>query len=381
MERRMITTDCHIGHPFELVDELPESYREHFPRLDREGDKTYLNLAGEQARMMMQRLGTPTARMWVDDSPRQLARSAIGNVCGEATPSFDPDEHLADLERDGVYGAVLIGRISTRETLPPEVDIAYCKVVNDWLAQTWGNHLDRVAPGIYLPYRDVDECVKEMERCAAMGLRPALLPDGIWNDPYHRAKWEPVWEAADSLNMPITMHVGGLRIPDYYYEQEPFPGQWYIGWYNQCCGMGETLGWLVFSGVFQRYPNLHVIVTEGYAGWLAFAMQFYDHHWSDSRFGQLQELTAGDKACKLDAPPSYYLKRQAHATFMWDPMAIQNRELTGLDCLMWGNDYPHNEGSFPFSREWVAKMFAGVPEHEIDQMVRGNAAKIFGIHV
>jgi predicted TIM-barrel fold metal-dependent hydrolase len=82
---------------------------------------------------------------------------------------------------------------------------------------------------------------------------------------------------------------------------------------------------------------------------------------------------------ELQAPPSFYMKRQAKATFMWDPLAIRNRDLTGLDCLLWGNDYPHWEGSFPDSQQWVEKQFAGVPEDEIDQMVRGNAAEIFGL--
>ena len=75
------------------------------------------------------------------------------------------------------------------------------------------------------------------------------------------------------------------------------------------------------------------------------------------------------------------MKRQAHATFMWDPVAVHNRAFTGLDSLMWGNDYPHHEGSFPYSQEWIDKMFAGVPEDEVDQIVRGNAARIFGLEV
>ena len=100
---------------------------------------------------------------------------------------------------------------------------------------------------------------------------------------------------------------------------------------------------MTYSGVFERYPNLHVVCTEGYAGWLAFAMQFYDHHFSQSRLHQLGIDHLMGPA-KIDVHPSYYLKRQTHATFMWDPLAIRNRDLTGLDCLMWGNDYPHHEG-------------------------------------
>jgi predicted TIM-barrel fold metal-dependent hydrolase len=376
MARRLITSDSHIAPPHSLVDQLPEKYREHFPRLERRADGTYLKVP-ENPEMMGMNLPTETL---IDEAPASLARAAVGNVCEEAAPSFDAAEHLADLERDGVYGAVLIGRISIRDNLPPDVDAAYCKIVNDWIADTWKDHLDRVAPGIYLPYRDVAASVKEMERCAAMGMRPALLPDGIWDAPYYLPEWEPLWEAANALEMPLTLHVGGMRSAPRVSSPPMFAGTPVVGWYNQCFGMGETLGWLVFSGVLQRYPDLHFIMTEGYAGWLAFAMQFFDHHTVESRFASVMGRIPGARA-DLEAPPSYYLKRQAHATFMWDPMAIANRHLTGLDCLLWGNDYPHIEGSFPWSQEWVDKQFAGVPEDEIDQMVRGNTARIFNIDI
>jgi predicted TIM-barrel fold metal-dependent hydrolase len=66
---------------------------------------------------------------------------------------------------------------------------------------------------------------------------------------------------------------------------------------------------------------------------------------------------------------------------MEDPVAIRNRDLTGLDCLMWGNDYPHQEGVFPDSQKWIDKQFAGVPEAEIMQIVHDNAARTFGLTV
>jgi predicted TIM-barrel fold metal-dependent hydrolase len=120
------------------------------------------------------------------------ATGAVGNVVAEAHPSFDAAEQLADLERDGVYGAVLIGRITDMpNAIPADADSAYCKVVNDWLAETWGPYLDRVAPGIHLPFKDVAASVAELERAAGMGLRPALLPDGIFERPYYMDEWEP----------------------------------------------------------------------------------------------------------------------------------------------------------------------------------------------
>jgi predicted TIM-barrel fold metal-dependent hydrolase len=378
MERRLITSDCHIGAPYSLLDELPESYRQYFPVIDERSDGRYLVSPSEMAMMGMNR---PMETKL--EGPDGEARSAVG-ACPEAHASFEPAEVLADLERDGVYGAVLIGRIATHHTaVPTDADVAYCRLVNDWTAEHWGPYRDRVAAGIVLPYRDITASVRELERCAALGLRPALLPDAIGDLPYHLAEWEPLWEAANALKMPITMHVGGTRQPPGSSMMlRPYKGLGFVGWYNQCVGMGETLGWLTFSGVFERYPDLHVIMTEGYAGWLAFAIQFFDHHWSDSRYGTMSRHNQDpDWAATLDAPPGYYLKRQAHATFMWDPMAIENRHITGTDCLLWGNDYPHLEGSFPYSREWIDKQFAGVPDDDVDAIVRGNAARLFGITV
>ena len=390
MDRRMITTDCHIAPPYSLIDELPQSYREHFPRLERRTEGAFLKRPAVQGRPAM--MVADDNGVEIADDPVSLARTAVGNVCPEATPSFDPAEQLADLERDGVYGAVLIPRIHAFDpSTSAEVDIAYCQVVNDWLADTWGAHFDRVAPGFLLPYRDIAASVKEFERAVGMGLRPALLPEAIHDRPYHLAEWEPLWEIANGMKVPFTMHVGSSAVVS---GPQPssatasaqaaqfaaYPGLADISWYSLCCSMGVTLAQLTYNGMFEKYPDLHVVMTEGYAGWFGFMVQFLDHHWSDSR---LHGLSIGDSPAspKIDAPPSVYLKRQAHATFMWDPIAIRNRDLTGLDCLLWGNDYPHMEGSFPFSQEWVDKQFAGVPEDEIDTIVRGNAAKLFGIDI
>ena len=258
------------------------------------------------------------------------------------------------------------------------------------MAETYGDHLDRFAPGIHLPFRDIPAAVQELERAAAMGLRPAVLPDGMFASPYSLPEWEPLWEAGASLGIAFTMHVGGTRHP-MPAQLDPrvltLPGGSHIGWYMASTGMAQTIGWFTFSGLFEKYPELTIVMTEGYAGWMAFAMQFFDHHWDD-RWGQRVRsrgnvLVPGAPepirpVAELRELPSFYMKRQAKATFMWDPLAIRSRDLTGLDCLMWGNDYPHWEGSFPDSQRWVEEQFAGVPEDEIDQIVRRNAAQVFG---
>ena len=376
--RTLITTDCHVSPPYELTDELPEQYREYFPHIVHDADGSHVvnpvrigggMMAANNSFMRPPLAGDLTER----------ARTANGGV-PESSPSYDPAGLLAELEREQCRGAVLISRVAFRDDVPVDAQVAYCRLVNDYLADTWKPHLDRVAPGILLPFYDVDACVKELERGVGMGLRPGLLPDAIWNHPYHMADWEPLWEAAAALRVPLTLHVGSIRNSPSGAAFTPYPGLSIVGFYSQSVAMGESLGWLVFSGVFQRHPELQIVMTEGYAGWLGFAMQFFDHHFHDSRF--LRPIAVpGFERPELDELPSTYLKRQAHATFMWDPLAIRERAFTGVDCLLWANDYPHPEGSFPYSQEWIDKQFDGVPEADIDAITRGNAAKLFGIDV
>ena len=72
-------------------------------------------------------------------------------------------------------------------------------------------------------------------------------------------------------------------------------------------------------------------------------------------------------------------KRQFWATFEDDRAGILTRDLIGVDRLMWGSDYPHTEGTFPYSQEQIMKDFMGVPEGEVRQMVAGNAARLYGL--
>jgi predicted TIM-barrel fold metal-dependent hydrolase len=118
-------------------------------------------------------------------------------------------------------------------------------------------------------------------------------------------------------------------------------------------------------------------MTECGAGWLAWVMELFDRHFF-GRFGNEFLIEQGYPPLKMtEAPPSYYIKRQISCTFMDDPLAIRHRDITGLDCLIWGNDYPHWEGIFPDSRMWVEKQFTDVPEDETRKIVHDNAATVF----
>jgi uncharacterized protein len=82
-----------------------------------------------------------------------------------------------------------------------------------------------------------------------------------------------------------------------------------------------------------------------------------------------------------DARPSDFFRRNVFISFQEDALGIQLRSHLGPGALMWASDYPHAESTFPRSREIIAEIFRGVPADEVDAMVRGNAARLYGIEL
>jgi hypothetical protein len=122
-------------------------------------------------------------------------------------------------------------------------------------------------------------------------------------------------------------------------------------------------------------PRAELVFTECEAGWLAWAMQHRDYvhqaaYSSTAGVGMLLDY-------RLPKRPSEYVRTQVKTTFMFDPVAIANRRLTGNECLLWGSDYPHQEGVSPHSQAAVREQFVGVAEEEIDQIVRTNGGDLW----
>jgi predicted TIM-barrel fold metal-dependent hydrolase len=123
------------------------------------------------------------------------------------------------------------------------------------------------------------------------------------------------------------------------------------------------------GGALDRFPGLQLVTVETGAAWLAWIMTQADAIYED------HQAFANPK---LSLKPSELIRRQGHATFMYDPVAINNRAVTGVETLMWGNDYPHPEGTWPSSQAVAAEQFADVADAELRAIVGGNAARVFG---
>ena len=131
-----------------------------------------------------------------------------------------------------------------------------------------------------------------------------------------------------------------------------------FGWYAQ-----RPLLRLMFAGVFERHPDLTFIMTEQGNSWVPGLLAGLD--WAVERMsgvpGSVEEKFGGDIARSMSLTPSEYWARQCFlgASFM-GPHDCAVRAETGIDTIMWGSDYPHSEGTHPYTMEALRYTFADV---------------------
>jgi predicted TIM-barrel fold metal-dependent hydrolase len=132
----------------------------------------------------------------------------------------------------------------------------------------------------------------------------------------------------------------------------------------------STIGQLIFTGVFERFPELHVSMIETGVGWIPhFLEQIDDRYWRNRSWGNIP----------LTQPPSYYWFKNMSATFISDRNGIENRYGAGVDNIMWSTDYPHHGNDWPYSRKTIADMMGHIPADERSKILADNAVRIFSL--
>jgi predicted TIM-barrel fold metal-dependent hydrolase len=156
----------------------------------------------------------------------------------------------------------------------------------------------------------------------------------------------------------------------------PLPGAVGIYISEVCWWNARPLTFLIWGGVLERFPRLKVAITEGTAVWVPEYLTLMDFRYEESHYAQ----KLGDYRSHLSMKPSGYFARNVRigASCMPRREALLRHEI-GLPNIMWGSDYPHPEGSWPFTRQQMIDTFHGLPEDETADMLGGNAARFYGI--
>ena len=126
------------------------------------------------------------------------------------------------------------------------------------------------------------------------------------------------------------------------------------------------------GGIFQRFPNLKVVTVEAGIGWLPWTLWAADEGYKKHHMFVFP---------KLDMLPSEYWRRQGYSSFQDDPTGLELYNWVGAEQLMWGNDYPHHEGTWPHSDEAIERTMGHLPEDAKRKILGLNAAKLYGFDV
>jgi predicted TIM-barrel fold metal-dependent hydrolase len=127
----------------------------------------------------------------------------------------------------------------------------------------------------------------------------------------------------------------------------------------------------VFSGLFERFPNLKVALIETSAGWFPSFVERLD-----AAFTAHRSLLA--EGTNLRQLPSEYLSN-VYMNFDRETEAITLRDSIGVDKLMFGTDYPHIGSYWPYSRYYLHVLLKELPTADVQAICWDNAARMYGI--
>lgn len=325
------------------------------------------------------------------DAWRGAYRNPSKKLLGKKkTKNWDSAERRADLESDGVVAEVIFPN-----TVPPFYEKAYhvaplakpeqyprwlagTRAHNRWLADFCAEEPDRRAGIGLIHLNDVDDAIEDVRWIAEHGLRGGVLLPLPALDDVHLAQltspvYERLWAAIQDHDLVINQH-SGQGSPGYgdsaadqmlWVMEMPFFVQ------RGYCQ-------LILGGVFERYPGLRFILTESGCAWAPGLLRRMDAVHMGMKAGMMGEVDMSG-ADALKETPTFYARRNCwYGASFPSPADVRGREYVGVDKVLWGNDYPHYEGCYPYSRENMRLAYAGVPEEEVRMMLGENAAKLYG---
>jgi len=311
------------------------------------------------------------------------------HVGKKKSKNWDSAERLADLESDGVVGEIIFPN-----TVPPfyakafhispparpeqyEHQLAGTRAHNRWLAEFCAEAPERRAGIGLIHLNNLDDAIEDIQWIAKNNLRGGILlplpaPSDVHLKPLNHPDYERLWAAIQDHDLVINQHSG--QGTPYYGESQGSNALWAM---EMAFFVQRGFTHLIMGGVFERFPKLKFILTESGCAWAPKLMQQMDAMYFAWKAGAIGEIdTSKDPALK--ETPSFYAKRNCwYGASFPGPQDIKGRDVVGIDRILWGNDYPHYEGCYPYSRENMRFAFSELSEKEVRMMLGENAAKLY----
>jgi predicted TIM-barrel fold metal-dependent hydrolase len=391
----IVSADGHWGGP-------PSQYRDYMDRefLDDLDALTVKDQVWRDGSLTQRRFSTETLDL-ID--PEGTVRS------GGERGGWDLDRRLEEMDRSGVAAELLLP--GHQETVLPFFSHvsppappghraagarAYHRQLADVVADSGSRLIGVADPG---PCLDIDEAVAELRWVAAhgfVGVAPPRDVDDPQLPPLFDPRYEPFWDTCADVGLALVVHAGygfpqgladgmaamnvmaetvgteemlrmstlsapdlsTLRI-DQFPEDHPF---------RTALVQPRRIFWqLMLAGVFDRHPELKLVFTEIRADWVPATLALLEDHF-------------GDGHTTLRRTPREYWERHVYiAPSSTRRNEVELRHQVGIRRFMFGTDYPHPEGTWPNTQDWIRDAFRGVPDDEARLILGQNAVECYGL--
>jgi uncharacterized protein len=262
-------------------------------------------------------------------------------------------------------------------------DLDLCRVCieiyNDRQAEFQEASGNRLLGMPLMPAWDVDLCVSEAKRVAAMGSRGVNMtsdPHDLGAPDLADRAWDPFWETCSELQLPVHYHIGASVTAMTFFGQYPWPSQSQgtklaIGGSLLFIGNARVVTNLILAGIFDRHPDLKCVSVESGVGWIPFILETLDY--------EMFENAPADLA-KLKKMPSEYFRTNLYATFWFENNRNKLPELVeavGEDCILFETDFPHPTCLYPDPLESVEEKLATITPEARAKILGENARALY----
>jgi predicted TIM-barrel fold metal-dependent hydrolase len=389
----MISGDCHAGPP------LP-GFREYFDPSERDEFDAYCetrpNIAIAKAALAgdLDAVGLAIGRFMQATGATEAAATRFSERSAEMLRGlYDSDARNRCLDDEGIVAEVIFpdgfvinyppysdamelaaSPVLAKRFWPYEKRLAGARAYNRWLAEFCNESPERRAGVILLPpAHDVATIVAELQQWRRAGLRGGFLipplADGLPG--YHDPRYDPIWSAAVDLGLPVSVHGGQTQVSDaieVYGEVEPLASV--LHFTESPLIERRPVTHFIWGGVFERFPELKLVYAEALSHWVPQMLHTLDEMYEMWNLAELRK--------KLSLRPSEYWRRNCFisASFLSRAEAEMRHEIH-LPHMLWASDFPHPEGTAPYTDLCLRHALHGLPEDEVRQLLGENA---FGLY-
>ena len=364
MSYPIISADSHITeHPNTYLDYIDAKWRDKAPQLRDCGEKGELFFIDGMAKPVPMGLvaaaGVPSADLKMTGAKfDELHRSG-----------WDPAARREDQIRDGVDAEVIYPTVGMMICNHSDFDYkqACFDAYNRWMAEYCAHDPLRLLGCGQTALRSPEDAVQDLKNINALGLPGVMVSGNPHGEDFDSPIWNPFWETAIELGMPLSFHILTTQ------DTKP-RGPKINSFMNIIRGNQDIMGTLIFGGVFQRYPELKVVCVEADAGWVPHYMYRMDHAYKRHRSWLLKDQT-------LEKLPSEYFAEHIYLTFQDDWVAFKHADSMNWRRLMWANDFPHSDSTWPDSQKLIAEHAKDLSAEQRQAILCGNVAELYGIDI